>query len=110
MDDTARRIEDTKLKEVSYRMEVILDVREARKQIRDFTKEIAQSFGDALTHGAEEAKLGWEQAKDEMAMYKEYVQEYNDLKALLDNANEYTDTTAIIDELKNLEGNIIESG
>lgn len=109
-EDALRQIEDAKLNSVSYRMEVILDVREARKQIRDFTKEIAQSFGDALTHGAEEAKLGWEQAEDEMAMYKEYVQEYNDLKALLDNANEYTDTTAIIDELKNLEGNIIESG
>lgn len=110
VDEALRNIEDAKLNSITYRMEVILDVREARKQIRDFTKEIAQSFGDALTHGAEEAKLGWEQAKDEMAMYKEYVQEYNDLKALLDNANEYTDTTAIIDELKNLEGNIIESG
>jgi len=43
-------------------------------------------------------------------MYKEYVQEYNDLKGLLDNATEFTDTTAIIDELKELEGNIIESG
>ena len=110
VDEALRNIEDAKLNSISYRMEVILDVREARKQIRDFTKEIAQSFGDALTHGAEEARLGWEQAKDEMAMYKEYVQEYNDLKALLDNANEHTDTTAIIDELKNLEGNIIESG
>jgi hypothetical protein len=32
-------------------MDVILDVRDARKQIRDFSKEIAESFGDALTHG-----------------------------------------------------------
>jgi len=45
-----------------------------------------------------------------MAMYKEYVQEYNDLKSLLDNATEYTDTEAIVAELRELEGNIIESG
>lgn len=109
-EDTLRQIEDEKLNEITYRMDVILDVRDARKQIRDFSKEIAESFGDALTHGAASANLGWEQAKDEMAMYKEYVQEYNDLKGLLDNANEYTDTTAIIAELKELEGNIIESG
>lgn len=110
IEDTQRRIEDTKLNEITYRMDVILDVRDARKQIRDFSKEIAESFGDALTHGVRTASLGWDQAKDEMAMYKEYVQEYNDLKDLLDNATEFTDTTAIIDELKELEGNIIESG
>ena len=110
IEDTQRRIEDTKLNEITYRMDVILDVRDARKQIRDFSKEIAESFGDALTHGLQTASLGWDQAKDEMAMYKEYVQEYNDLKDLLDNATEFTDTTAIIDELKELEGNIIESG
>ena len=110
IEDTARRIEDTKLNEITYRMDVILDVRDARKQIRDFSKEIAESFGDALTHGLQTASLGWDQAKDEMAMYKEYVQEYNDLKSLLDNATEFTDTTAIIAELKELEGNIIESG
>ncbi len=110
MEETLRREEDTKLKEVTHRMDVILDVRDARKQIRDFTKEIAESFGDALTHGVRTAELGWDQAKDEMAMYKEYVQEYNDLKSLLDNATEYTDTEAIVAELRELEGNIIESG
>ena len=110
IEETRRREEDTKLKEVTHRMDVILDVRDARKQIRDFTKEIAESFGDALTHGVRTAELGWDQAKDEMAMYKEYVQEYNDLKNLLDNANEYTDTDAIVAELRELEGNIIESG
>lgn len=110
IEDTQRRIEDAKLNAITYRMDVILDVRDARKQIRDFSKEIAESFGDALTHGLQTASLGWDQAKDEMAMYKEYVQEYNDLKGLLDNATEFTDTTAIIDELKELEGNIIESG
>ena len=110
IEDTQRRIEDTKLNEITYRMDVILDVRDARKQIRDFTKEIAESFGDALTHGVRTAELGWDQAKDEMAMYKEYVQEYNDLKSLLDNATEYTDTEAIVAELRELEGNIIESG
>lgn len=110
MEETLRREEDTRLKEVTHRMDVILDVRDARKQIRDFTKEIAESFGDALTHGVRTAELGWDQAKDEMAMYKEYVQEYNDLKSLLDNATEYTDTEAIVAELRELEGNIIESG
>jgi len=60
MEETLRREEDTRLKEVTHRMDVILDVRDARKQIRDFTKEIAESFGDALTHGVRTAELGWD--------------------------------------------------
>jgi hypothetical protein len=45
-----------------------------------------------------------------MDMYKHYLEEYNALHQRLAEANEFTDTDAIIEELKTLEGNIIESG
>ena len=110
MEDALREIEDSKLNAIEYRLEVVMDVHDARQEIRDFVKEIAESFGDALTHGTKSAMLGWEQAQDEMAMYQEYVQQYGDIKQFLDEATEFSDTTRAVENLRDLEGKIIDSG
>jgi len=91
-------------------MKLVLDVRDAKKQINDFSKTIEESFGDALTHTAKSVLFDKANAKEEMAMYTHYVEEYEALKQRLADANEFTDTDAIIEELKALEDHIIESG
>jgi len=91
-------------------MKLVIDIRDARKAINDFSREIEESFGDALTHGIKAAFFDEQNAREEIAMYQHYVDEYEALKQRLAEANEYTDTDAIVEELKNLESNIIESG
>jgi hypothetical protein len=108
------------LQEITYKMELILDVKQAKDTARDLSKSIAESFGDALTHtlalnnsdtpsSKGVAALWAEQAQAEADMYESYLKEYNALSDLLANANEYTDTDAIIDELLNLQSEISNS-
>lgn len=110
IEDELRKQEDVKLQEITYKMELVLDVREAKKQINEFSREIEESFGDALTHTTKAMIFDEDNARIEMEMLKHYTEEYEALKQRLAEANEYTDVPAIIDEMKNLQGNIIESG
>ena len=43
-----REIEDQKLEDVTYKLDVVLEVKNAEDAVRDFTKQIAESFSDAL--------------------------------------------------------------
>lgn len=109
-EETMRAIEDEKLNEITYKMEIVLDVKEAKEAAKEFSKAIVESFGDALTHGLGSAVLSADQAKLEQGLYSDYLEEYNALKQRMAEANEYTDTTAIVEEMKNLQSNIIGSG
>lgn len=109
-EDLQREIESTKLDKIVYRLEVILEIKDLRKLIRDFDKAIAESFGDYLTHGNNVQRLSYEQAQDEMKMYKEYVQQYEDLKKRWYEATEYADQVAIKDAMKDLAQTIVDSG
>ena len=118
-EDTMREIEDQKLEDITYKMDVIIEVKNAQDAVRDFTKQIAESFSDALyneirgpkwTNGKGTAQLGYEQAKAEEGMLGEYMETYNRLQNLLANANQFTDVDAIKDEILDLQGEVIGSG
>jgi len=64
-----RQIEDAKLNEITYKMKIVIDIRDARKAINDFSRDIEESFGDFLTHGLKAAVFDEANAKEEMEMY-----------------------------------------
>ena len=51
---------------------MVIDVHEARDAVQELTKEIAESFGDMLTHGIESTRIGWENAQADMGLLSEY--------------------------------------
>ena len=110
MEDVLRQIEDAKLDEITYKLEVVIDAKEAQRAAKEFSKAIVESFGDKLTHTLGSAKIGYDQALMEQGMYDDYLEQYNALKKRMSEANEYTDTTAIVEAMKELQSNIIGSG
>lgn len=107
--ENARSIADKKLEEIKFKMEIVLDVKSMKDAIRDLSKEIAEMFGDALTHGPESAKLSAEGAQAEAALLPSYQEEWNSLKELYESTTDDTDRRAIMDEIKSLQGNIVDS-
>ena len=114
-----REIEDAKLEEITYKMEVILEVKEAKDWVREFTRDIAESLGDELYHtlaapqqigGKGTAILDYEQAQAEVDLLSSYQEEYDALVQRLNEANEYTNINDIKDAFLELEQNIIDSG
>lgn len=105
-----RQIEDTKLQAVIDKLELVIDAKDLKTSAQDFAKSIEEIFGDALTHGKIVAEISAEQAKLEADMLPHYKEQYNELQDLLANATEYTDTTAIQDQLNELQSKIISSG
>lgn len=107
--ENARSIADKKLEEIKFKMEIVLDVKSMKDAVRDLSKEIAEMFGDALTHGLESAKLSAEGAQAEVALLPSYQEEWNSLKALYESTTDDADRRAIMDEIQSLQGNIIDS-
>lgn len=105
----ARSIADKKLEEIKFKMEIVLDVKSMKDAIIDLSKEIAEMFGDALTHGLESAKLSAEGAQAEAALLPSYQEEWNSLKELYESTTDDADRRAIMDEIKSLQGNIVDS-
>lgn len=107
--ENARSIADKKLEEIKFKMEIVLDVKSMKDAVRDLSKEIAEMFGDALTHGLESAKLSAEGAQAEAALLPNYQEEWNSLKELYESTTDDADRRAIMDEIKSLQGNIVDS-
>lgn len=107
--ENARSIADKKLEEIKFKMEIVLDVKSMKGAVRDLSKEIAEMFGDALTHGLESAKLSAEGAQAEAALLPSYQEEWNSLKELYESTTDDADRRAIMDEIKSLQGNIVDS-
>ena len=107
--ENARSIADKKLEEIKFKMEIVLDVKSMKDAVRDLSKEIAEMFGDALTHGLESAKLSAEGAQAEAALLPTYQEEWNSLKKLYESTTDDADRRAIMDEIKSLQGNIVDS-
>lgn len=105
-----RQIEDIKLQAVIDKLELVIDAKDLKTAAQDFAKSIEEIFGDALTHGKIVAEISAEQAKMEADMLPHYEKQYNELQNLLANATEYTDITAIQDQLNELQSKIISSG
>ena len=112
MRDTYREIEDEKLNELNYRFELVLDVKELKKQLTGMARSIAESYGDALTHTLDTSKfrgvaiLNAEDAQTEINMLGEYTQRYDELRQRMAEANEYTNTDDIVSAMKDLVGEI----
>lgn len=107
--ENARSIADKKLEEIKFKMEIVLDVKSMKDAVRDLSKEIAEMFGDALTHGLESAKLSAEGARAEAALLPSYQEEWNSLKKLYESTTDDADRRAIMDEIQSLQGNIVDS-
>lgn len=107
--ENARSIADKKLEEIKFKMEIVLDVKSMKDAVRDLSKEIAEMFGDALTHGLESAKLSAEGAQAKAALLPSYQEEWNSLKELYESTTDDADRRAIMDEIKSLQGNIVDS-
>lgn len=107
--ENARSIADKKLEEIKFKMEIVLDVKSMKDAVRDFSKEIAEMFGDALTHGLESAKLSAGGAQAEAALLPSYQEEWNSLKKLYESTTDDADRRAIMDEIQSLQGNIVDS-
>lgn len=107
--ENARSIADKKLEEIKFKMEIVLDVKSMKDAVRGLSKEIAEMFGDALTHGLESAELSAEGAQAEAALLPSYQEEWDSLKALYESTTDDADRQAIMDEIQNLQGNIVDS-
>lgn len=107
--ENARSIADKKLEEIKFKMEIVLDVKSMKDAVRDLSKEIAEMFGDALTHGLESAKLSAGGAQAEAALLPSYQEEWNSLKKLYESTTDDADRRAIMDEIQSLQGNIVDS-
>ena len=108
--DALREARDAELRNTTYKLDVLLTVKNMKDAAREFSQEVVESFSDSLYHGIDSAKLGAEGAKAEMALLGEYQQQQADLQKLLDNADEFTSTEDIIAEMEELQGNVIASG
>lgn len=107
--ENARSIADKKLEEIKFKMEIVLDVKSMKDAVRDLSKDISEMFGDALTHGLESAKLSAGGAQTEAALLPSYQEEWNSLKELYESTTDDADRRAIMDEIKSLQGNIVDS-
>ena len=107
--ENARSIADKKLEEIKFKMEIVLDVKSMKDAVKDLSKEISEMFGDALTHGLESAKLSAGGAQAEAALLPNYQEEWNSLKKLYESTTDDADRRAIMDEIQNLQGNIVDS-
>lgn len=109
MEDTLREAEDTKLSEITIKLEVAIDVRDMKKAVNDLSKTIAESFGDAITHGLETAKIDYNSALLDKDMLTTYQEQWAELQQRMSEANEYTDTQAIKDAMQDLQNEVISS-
>lgn len=122
LEDVARQIQDNKLSQIEYKLEIILDVKSMKDALREFDKQAQEIFGDALTHGTgamnrlgitdrplNVAELDRDQAQAEADMYSSYAAQFRDLKALYEEANDATDKDRIIQDIMELQGKVLDS-
>jgi hypothetical protein len=70
--DGLRKAHDAELRNTTYKLDVLLNVKNMKDAAREFSQAITESFSDSLYHGIDSAKLGAEGAKAEMALLGEY--------------------------------------
>lgn len=119
--ENARDIADTKLENIKFKLEIVLDVKSMKDTARDLAKDIADIFGDTLTQNfmgydkLEKPKfdsplaLDAEAAKAEANLMPQYKQQYEGLKALYDSTTDDAARRDIMDEISDLQGKIADS-
>lgn len=109
LEETRRAIADNKLSQVEYRLEVVLDVKSMKDDLNDLAKTIAESFGDALTYGAEKAKLTAESTQNNIDLLPELKNQYASLVALYNSPDEYMNRDQIMSDIQDLFGETISA-
>lgn len=122
LEDVARQIQDNKLSQIEYKLKIVLDVKSMKDALREFDKQAQEIFGDALTHGTGAmnrlgitdrllniAELDKTQAQAEADMYSSYAEQFHDLKALYEEANDATDRDRIMQDIMDLQGKVLDS-
>ena len=67
------------------KLDLIINIRDTKQSVRDFMKEIAEAYGDALTHTFDSdtrfgvSSLMRDTALTDIAMYGHYIEQYDDL-------------------------------
>lgn len=119
--ENARDIADTKLENIKFKLEIVLDVKSMKDTAKDLAKDIADIFGDTLTQNfmgydkLEKPKfdsplaLDAEAAKAEANLMPQYKQQYEELKALYDSTTDDAARRDIMDEISDLQGKIADS-
>lgn len=105
-----RDIDDNRLNQIEYRLEIVLEIKNMKDLVSKLTKEIAESFGDAITHGLNVAAISADDARREAALYPEYQQQYNDLVREYETADDQADRDRIIHDIEELQSKVVASG
>lgn len=109
IEETERAIADARLGEIEHRLEIRVTIGDMEQAVRDLARDIEESFGDLLTHGIPSTNLSYEQAQADMSMLAQYQQTYNEYQNELANATDATDIDAIISNLEDLQGQIVDT-
>ena len=108
-EEIARNIADNRLSQIEYKLEVVLDIKEAKDAVLELTRDIAESFGDMLTHGIQSTNIGWEEALGNMNVIDDYYDALNSYQNELANATDATDIARIMDNLADLQSQAIST-
>lgn len=109
-EDLQRELEDSKLTELNAKLELVLDLKKAKDEVRDFAREIIESFGDEIAHGAESLQNQFTGALANMDLTDDFSSQQAGLIDLINNANKYTNMEDLSDSLDDLRGEIISTG
>ena len=103
-----REREDVILQDIAYEIELHINVKEAKQELRDFMVSVQESYGDYLDHGLNILNLNTEEVKDEMRIIEDYRNQYNSLMAELRNNN--SNTQEIREQLDDVRSGLISAG
>lgn len=102
-------IADTKLEKLSYKFELILDVKNAKDQVTSLAKTISESFSDALTHSTSVGNLNLDQAIRDSEYAYDLMDKYAELQQLQAEATSATDFKALNEAYQDLQGEIVST-
>ena len=107
--DLKRELADLRLTKIELRMELILDVKNMEDAVRELTKEMAEIFGDVLTHGLQTQITDAEQARANVDLFGEQQTQYQLLLKEFNSADPEVDRDSIIQKIKDLQGEIVSN-
>lgn len=107
--DLKRELADLRLTKIELRMELVLDVKNMEDAVRELSKEMAEIFGDALTHGLQTQILDAEQARANVDLFGEQQTQWELLRKEYDSADNEVDRNRIIQDIKELQGEIVSN-
>lgn len=104
--DNKYLLEDKKLESLTYKLQLILDIKENEDAINEFGKKLAESFGDYLTHGQNSLDFGANLEAANEALLPHLKAQWDELFAMYNEANDSASKAAIEQELANVRDQI----